>query len=165
MGSSSAGAGYIYQAESSLSLIHSSHLFISTTYSLDLPPPINTMSRPTLKAFTPLAAAAIATVPVERAIQGTRSYSFSSSTSSTSSTYSRAPEDLVDRLACHQVCPEPSPKGCANSLGLHHLPTLVRWQCQDPEARPYHPRCRCCRAGRCSTGGQSSESPPLSLRL
>jgi len=61
------------------------------------------MSRPTLKAFTPLAAAALATVPFERAIQGSRSYSFSSSTSSTSSAYSRAPEDLVDRLACHQV--------------------------------------------------------------
>jgi hypothetical protein len=87
------------------------------------------MSRPTLKAFTPLAAAALATVPVERAIQGSRSYSFSSSTSSA---YSRAPEDLVDRLACHQVCHLLLVE-TKLMKGFHYLPTLVSRKRQDPE--------------------------------
>jgi hypothetical protein len=88
------------------------------------------MSRPTLKAFTPLAAAALATLPVERAIQGSRSYSFSSSTSSA---YSRAPEDLVDRLACHQVCLLFS-SGLELIAGFYYLPIMVSWKRQDPEA-------------------------------
>lgn len=60
------------------------------------------MSRPNLKPFTPLAAANLAAVPVQRITPSARSYSFSS-TSSSSSAYSRAPEDLVDRLAAHNV--------------------------------------------------------------
>jgi hypothetical protein len=83
------------------------------------------MSRPTL-----LAAAALATLPVERAIQGSRSYSFSSSTSSA---YSRAPEDLVDRLACHQVCLLFS-SGLELIAGFYYLPIMVSWKRQDPEA-------------------------------
>lgn len=63
-----------------------------------------------LKPFTPLAAANLVAVPTSANVgvgakakgAGTRSYSFSS-TSTSSSVYSRAPEDLVDRLATHQV--------------------------------------------------------------
>lgn len=63
-----------------------------------------TMSQPTMKPLTTLAAANLAAVPNQQ-IKGMRSYSFSSTSTSSSSVYSRAPEDLVDRLAGHTVRP------------------------------------------------------------